>query len=64
MGGNPPQEPDSAQRLAVGERSASGERAGQRLAEPERIGPITIARHVKADGRALILYTHDAAGRT
>ena len=24
---------------------------------PERIGPLEIARHVKDDGRALILYT-------
>jgi hypothetical protein len=26
---------------------------------PERTGPIAIARHVKDDGRALILYTRE-----
>ena len=26
---------------------------------PERTGPVAIARHVKDDGRALILYTRD-----
>jgi hypothetical protein len=26
----------------------------------ERTGPVTIARHLKSDGRALILYTRDA----
>ena len=30
------------------------------LGDPdERLGPVTIARHVKADGRALILYAVD-----
>jgi hypothetical protein len=27
--------------------------------EAERIGPLTLARHVKDDGRALILYTRE-----
>ncbi len=26
---------------------------------PERIGPLAIARHVKDDGRALIIYTEE-----
>jgi hypothetical protein len=30
----------------------------------ERAGPVTIARHVKADGRALILYTRDTDRQT
>jgi len=32
-------------------------------AEPERVGPLVIERHVKDDGRALILYTHDLRAR-
>jgi hypothetical protein len=39
---------------------ASPERPG----EPERIGPLVLERHVKDDGRALILYTHDRRGRS
>jgi hypothetical protein len=31
--------------------------AGGRLEPAERVGPLAIARHVKADGRALILYS-------
>jgi hypothetical protein len=27
--------------------------------QDERIGPLTLARHVKDDGRALIVYTRD-----
>jgi hypothetical protein len=30
----------------------------------ERIGPLVIERHVKEDGRALILYTHDRRARS
>ena len=29
----------------------------------ERVGPVAIARHVKADGRALLLYTVDRQPR-
>jgi hypothetical protein len=32
---------------------------GEQARAHERIGPITIARHRKDDGRALILYTRD-----
>ena len=32
---------------------------GQRTDQDEHTGPIAIARHVKDDGRALILYTRD-----
>jgi hypothetical protein len=28
-------------------------------AAPEQVGPLTVERHVKDDGRALILYSHD-----
>jgi hypothetical protein len=37
---------------------AEGEGEGARLG---RYGTVALARHVKDDGRALILYTHDAA---
>lgn len=30
----------------------------------ERFGPVTLTRHIKRDGRALILYTYDRRGRT
>ncbi|HSZ13234.1 MAG TPA: hypothetical protein VK790_04285 [Solirubrobacteraceae bacterium] len=32
----------------------------EREQEDERTGPVKIARHVKDDGRALIVYTRDA----
>jgi hypothetical protein len=35
----------------------------ERQTEPERIGPLAVERHVKDDGRALILYTHDRRAR-
>jgi hypothetical protein len=41
------------------EAPASGEGArGERPPPDERLGPLEIKRHVKDDGRALILYTH------
>ena len=41
---------------AVGAGGAEG--AGAEREQPrERVGPLAIARHVKGDGRALILYT-------
>ncbi|MGD1056455.1 MAG: hypothetical protein ABR992_03490 [Solirubrobacteraceae bacterium] len=49
-----------------GELSSSGkgpvdspEQDGEPATPGERLGPVAIARHVKADGRALILYTVD-----
>jgi hypothetical protein len=45
---------------SAGERSeAGGRRPGERTAREERetCGPLDIERHVKDDGRALILYT-------
>ncbi len=38
---------------------AAGQSTGAQTDAPERIGPLAIARHVKDDGRALILYTRD-----
>jgi hypothetical protein len=39
---------------------SSGHEGGNepQKSELERCGPVAIARHVKDDGRALILYTH------
>jgi hypothetical protein len=47
--------PDSA--AARPSESGTGGAAGGRLNPDERVGPLVIARHVKADGRALILYS-------
>jgi hypothetical protein len=46
-----------------GEREEAGAPAphGERT---ERYGPITLTRHEKGDGRALILYTHEERGET
>jgi len=33
--------------------------SGHRSEREERVGPVTIVRHVKDDGRALIIYTRD-----
>jgi hypothetical protein len=35
----------------------------ERREAPERIGPLVVERHVKDDGRALILYAHDRRER-
>jgi len=39
------------------------EPAGERGRSGEHAGPLAITRHVKDDGRALILYAHDQRGR-
>jgi hypothetical protein len=51
---------------AAGDAEQHGEpgAAGDHGAASERVGPVAIARHVKADGRALILYTVDRQPRT
>jgi hypothetical protein len=63
MAGMSAEPPDSDER-SVGESLVdSGQQAGTRESEGERgrrgehAGPLAIARHVKDDGRALILYT-------
>jgi len=50
----PPTPPQPPQRDPGAEPDA-GQRPG------EQYGPVEIARHVKDDGRALLLYTHTAA---
>ena len=51
----PAKPPDSA--AARGSESATSGAVGGRLEPGERVGPLAIARHVKGDGRALILYS-------
>jgi hypothetical protein len=50
--GRPPS--DRSQDAAREQREDRHERGS----EPERFGAVAIARHVKDDGRALLLYTH------
>jgi hypothetical protein len=48
-------------RPAPSTSSAASESAGEDGSEEqaqERFGPLAVERHVKDDGRALILYTH------
>jgi hypothetical protein len=58
MAGKPAEPPHPGHRAAGEEPLSSGEGASQRerYRELERTGPVAIARHVKDDGRALILY--------
>ena len=53
----PPQRPqrDPGAEPDPGEQPRPGE-----LQPDERYGPVVVARHVKDDGRALLLYTHAA----
>ena len=59
MGGNQG-EPSSSRQEPVG----PPEREGAPPGAGERIGPVAIVRHVKGDGRALILYTVDRQSRS
>jgi hypothetical protein len=63
MAGNPPEWPDSPRARALEERADACGTAARPL-QAEHSGPVAIARYVKADGRALILYTHDSRERT
>lgn len=49
-----------------GERPGQDERTVEERpsGDEERTGPLAIARHVKDDGRALILYTRDTQTQT
>jgi|GEM_PF-1571831 hypothetical protein len=71
MAGDPAEPPPSGQRREIeqlpGQRDHEGRREPQdgragrakRVGPDERVGPVAIARHVKDDGRALILYTRE-----
>ena len=58
MLGKPTGSPASGQ-----SQSDPGGREGERERAGERVGALTIARCVKDDGRALILYTRDKPRR-
>jgi len=60
MAGEPAEPPASGDPTEIGQRTRQDERTDQH----ERTGPVAIARHVKDDGRALILYTRDTRART
>jgi hypothetical protein len=67
MAGQTPDPPRASRQPDTGEptgqqpapREHDGQPARADHGESDRIGPVAIARHVKADGRALILYTRD-----
>jgi hypothetical protein len=52
MGAQPSEIPRSSGRPKAGPRAEQGEQ------HEDRCGTVTIARHLKDDGRALILYSH------
>jgi hypothetical protein len=59
MGGNQGQ-PSQGEPSSLGQGSSAPQERDRAPGDPdERLGPVTIARHLKADGRALILYTVD-----
>jgi hypothetical protein len=69
MSGEPAESPrprPSHRDAEGGKRQSESER--RRWSEPERpgerVGPLTLTRLVKDDGRALILYTRASEGRT
>ncbi|MGA2452657.1 MAG: hypothetical protein ABSG93_03980 [Solirubrobacteraceae bacterium] len=59
MAGQPAEPPPSGHRSETGQQAGAREREGEREPAEERVGPVTIARHLKDDGRALIIYTRD-----
>jgi hypothetical protein len=58
------EDPPSSERSEAGRTGADREhRAGIEQAERgESLGPVRFTRHVKRDGRALILFTDDRRG--
>ena len=56
----PPERSDVEVRGPGEVREPRGEKAERR----ERFGPVTLTRHVKGDGRALILYTREEREQT
>jgi hypothetical protein len=54
-----PVEPSGSERPGDDAPAADGADAER----TERLGPLTVARHVKDDGRALILFTRDEPGQ-
>jgi hypothetical protein len=69
MAGKPVEPEDAERASANGDADAPGLRrdglkdAGALSGASERIGPVTIARLVKDDGRALIVYARETTGQ-
>jgi len=69
MADTPPDQPDRGQRplseahVESARQTGRHEPQGGEAAGGERVGPVAIARHVKDDGRALILYARDRGRR-
>jgi hypothetical protein len=64
MAGKPAEPPPSDRPSGFDDQADAPTRGGERGPQDEHSGPVAIARHVKDDGRALILYTRDDAPRT
>jgi hypothetical protein len=61
MVGKPADELPSGRPADIGDQGGAHDPRGEQ--QSERTGPVTIARHVKDDGRALILYTRDPSAQ-
>jgi hypothetical protein len=57
MAEKPAEPPVLGHRSEIGQQTGPREQRGERESRDERTGPVAITRHVKDDGRALILYT-------
>ncbi len=64
MAGNPAEPSPSERRSEIDGLPDARARGGEGEPQDERCGPIAIARHVKDDGRALLLYTRVEPART
>jgi hypothetical protein len=64
MAGSPAEPPPSDRRSGIDGQADPRVRDGELQAPNEHSGPVTVARHAKDDGRALILYTSDEHART
>jgi hypothetical protein len=64
MAGKPAEPPPSDRPPGIDGQADAHARGGEREPQHECSGPVAIARHVKGDGRALILYTRDDAPPT
>ncbi len=64
MAGNPTEPTPSGESSELGRQTGPGEQQEERARAGQRVGPLAIARHVKDDGRALILYTREPGGTT
>ncbi len=59
MAAEPPEPLRAGQRSASREHTGPSERGDSREPHDEHEGPVAIARYVKPDGRALIIYTRE-----